>query len=43
MARSDRRERPVSDDEYELMSERISQHFDRVRDLLVEESDDSDA
>jgi hypothetical protein len=43
MARSDRREQPVSDEEYELMSERISHHFDRVRDLLAEESDHSDA
>ena len=43
MARSDRQERPVSDDEFESMPERISQHFDRVRDLLEQETDDSDA
>lgn len=43
MARSDRQERPVSEDEFESMPERISQHFDRVRDLLDQETDDSDA
>lgn len=43
MARSERRERPVSDEEFESMPERISQHFDRVRDLLDQETDDSDA
>lgn len=34
MARSDGRERPVSEDEYDSMPERVRQHFDRVRDLL---------
>ncbi len=43
MARSERQERPVSDEEFESMPERISQHFDRVRDLLAEETEDSDA
>ena len=43
MARSDRQERPVSEDEYELIPERISNNFDRVRDLLAEETSDSDA
>jgi hypothetical protein len=33
----------VSDEEFESMPERISQHFDRVRDLLDQETDDSDA
>ena len=33
----------VSDEEYESMPERISSHFDRVRDLLAEEISDSDA
>jgi len=42
MARSDRQERPVSENEYESMPERISNHFDRVRDLLAEETSDSD-
>ena len=42
MARSDGRQRPVSEDEYESMPERISAHFDRVRDLLAEETDDAD-
>lgn len=40
MARSDRQERPVSDDEYQSMPKRISNHFDRVRDLVAEETDD---
>ena len=42
MVRSDRGERPVSEDEYESMPERISDHFDQVRDLLAEETGDSD-
>ena len=42
MARSDRQERPVSEDEFESMPERISQHFDRIRDLLEQETSDSD-
>ena len=43
MARSDGQDRSVSDDEYELMPERINNHFDRVGDLLAEETSDSDA
>lgn len=42
MARSDRQERPVSDEEFESMPERISRHFDRVRDLLAGETGDPD-
>lgn len=42
MARSDREEQPVSEDEFEEMSERISHHFERVRNLLKEKTD-SDA
>jgi hypothetical protein len=43
MARSERQERPVSDEEVESMPEHISSHFDRVRDLMEQETDDSDA
>lgn len=43
MARSDRQERPVSDEEFDSMSERIGRHFDRVRELLERETDDSGA
>ena len=42
MARSNRGERPVSEDEYESMPECIGNHFDRVRDLLAEETSESD-
>jgi hypothetical protein len=35
--------RPVSDAELGQLPERISQHFDRVRDLLADGTDDSDA
>jgi hypothetical protein len=35
--------RPVSDDEIGQLTERISNHFDRGRDLLEQETDDSDA
>jgi len=31
MARRQERDRPVSDDEFDEMPERISDHFDRVR------------
>ena len=31
----------VSEDELESMPERISEHFDRVRDLLAEETDET--
>ena len=40
MARSQEGERPVNDDEFESMSGRIRQHFDRVRDLLAETLDE---
>lgn len=43
MARSNRQERPVSEDEFESMPDRISRHFDRVRDLLKRDVDDADA
>ena len=43
MARGERRERPVSDEEFESMPEHISSHFNRVRDLLEQETNDSDA
>ena len=43
MARSERQERPVSDEEFESMPERISSHFDRVRNLVEQETDDSNA
>jgi len=33
----------VSDEEFESMPERISNHLDRVRDLVEQETDDSDA
>lgn len=37
MARNQRRSRPVSEEEYEQMPERIEEAFDRVRDLMAEE------
>ena len=45
MSRSDRQERPVSEEEFDSMPDRIGQHFDRVRELLERagEEDDSDA
>lgn len=43
MARSERQEPPVSENEFESMPERISSHFDRVRELLKQETDRSDA
>jgi len=33
----------VSEEEFESVSGRISQHFHRVRDLLAQETDDTDA
>lgn len=36
MARYQRRDEPVSSEEYEEMNERIEAHFDRVRGLLDE-------
>lgn len=35
-------ERPVSEAEFETMPDRISQHFDLVRDLLEQATDGSD-
>lgn len=37
MAPSDRWNEPVSEEEFEAMPERISQHFDRVRELMEQE------
>lgn len=37
MARNQRQSRPVSDEEYEQMSDRIEEAFDRVRELMAEE------
>lgn len=34
MARHQERERPMSEEEFEEMPERISDHFDRVREAL---------
>lgn len=39
MTRSERRDRPVSEDEYETMPERVGRHFDRVRTLLDRETE----
>lgn len=41
MARRDRQQRPVTDEEFESMPARVSEHFDRVRDLLARKTDDS--
>jgi len=43
MAHGEGQDRSVSEDTYELMPERISNHFDRVRELLAEATSDSDA
>ena len=37
MARSQREQQPVSDEEFEQFPERIKGHFDRVRDALDNE------
>jgi len=42
MARHQKRERPVSDEEFEDMPDRISEHFDRVRDTLDEALEDDE-
>ena len=42
MARHGERDRPVSETEFESMPDRISAHFDRVRELLSEELADDD-
>lgn len=43
MARSQRHDRPVSDEEFTEMDEKIGEHFDEIRELLEDELDDSDA
>ena len=43
MTQGERQERPVSDEEFESMPDRISQHFDRIRALLEKETDDPDS
>jgi hypothetical protein len=43
MRRSNRQLENVSEGEFESVPERISQHFDGVRELLNEETDDADA
>lgn len=40
MARNQRREQPVSDDELEEMDDQVADHFDRVRERLDEELED---
>jgi len=42
MARSERREQPVSEGEFESMPEHISDHFDRIRSLLNRDTDGSE-
>jgi len=40
MARHQGKERPVTEEQFEDMPERISEHFDRVRDRLEQELQD---
>ena len=40
MARNQQHHRPVSEEEYEQMPDRISEHFDRMRDLFREKGVD---
>ena len=42
MARHQQREQPVSDDEFEEMPDRISEHFEKVRDALDEALEDDE-
>ena len=42
MARHQEREQPVSDDEFEEMPEKISDHFDRVRAELEDALEDDE-
>jgi len=42
MARHQEREQPVSEEEFEEMPEKISEHFDRVRAKLEETLDEDD-
>lgn len=39
MARSDRQERPVSEEELASMPDRISEHFDRIRELFASQTE----
>lgn len=43
MARNQRYDRPVSEEEYEQMPERISEAFDEIQELLREEDVDVEA
>ena len=43
MTRRQTGERPVSDEEFETMPERIGRHFERVRELLAERTEDADS
>jgi len=43
MARNQKRSEPVSDAEFEAMSEQITAHFDRVHTRLAAELDDEDS
>jgi len=40
MARHQRQDQPVSEEEFESMPERISAHFDKIRTRLAEELDE---
>lgn len=40
MARSERQEQPVSDEELEQMPEKIEEAFDKIRDELPSEDDE---
>ncbi len=42
MARHQKREQPVSDDELEEMPDRISEHFEKVRDALDDALEDDE-
>jgi len=42
MARSERQEQPVSDEEYEEMPEKIEEAFDEVRDQLPSSEEDDE-
>ena len=43
MVRNQRHHRPVSEEEYEQMPDRINEHFDRMRDLFREKGVDIEA
>jgi len=42
MARSERQDRPVSDEEFEQMPEKIEEAFDEVRNLLPSSEEDGE-